>query len=119
MKNVVAVLQATQHIGYLHSPELISEITQKMSATMINNYNRYLHEKGRPEEPALVTFSKFLYFEAEIACKAGILEPFPSTSQLKRSNNKQEMDKNRGFKRKNDDYKNNYQMKSNTVERVQ
>lgn len=118
VKNVVAALEATKHVGYLHSPELMREITQKISAGMIYNFNKYLHEKGNSEDPALVTLSKFLFFEAEIACKAGILEPLPSTSQPKRLNNKQEPDRSRGFKQKIEDTKNNYRSKTNTIERV-
>lgn len=84
VKNCVAALVAVNHIGYLHSPELIRGITLKMSSAMVYNYNRYLNERNDPAQPALVTLSDFLFFEAEIACKAGVLEDVASLSQPKR-----------------------------------
>lgn len=97
VKNVVAALEATNHIGYLHSPELMKEVTQRMSTSMIYNFNRYSHKHGSPSEPVLVTFSKFLFFEAEIACKAGTLN---STSTKQQRDNKSETDKDHGSRKR-------------------
>lgn len=116
VRNVVAALEATNHVGYLHSPELVREITQKMSAGMIHDYNKYLHTNGSPDEPALVTLSKFLFFEAEIACQAGTLEPTPSTTQPKKD--KPEATKNRENNRKFGNHRDTSRTKFTGVEKV-
>ncbi|XP_076638806.1 uncharacterized protein LOC143350669 [Colletes latitarsis] len=71
VKNCVAALQAVNHIGYLQSPDLNSEILRKLPMNMIYQYNRFLNENNEGNEPKLVVLAKFLFFEAEIACKAG------------------------------------------------
>lgn len=96
IKNCVAALEAASHIGYLHSHELIREITQKLPYAMIYNYNRYLNDNGKPNEPALITLSKFLFFEAEIACKAGTFDRSWNTQQKKRESGGQQKDRNLG-----------------------
>lgn len=70
IKNAVAAMEAVGHIGYLHSPELINEIVGKLPHTTVPHFNRYVMVAPR-EEPRLVTISKFLHSEAEMACKAG------------------------------------------------
>ncbi|XP_076247767.1 uncharacterized protein LOC143187433 [Calliopsis andreniformis] len=71
LRNCVAAMQAVNHVGYLHSPELASEIIRKMPNAMIYNYNRYWHENRNMGDPRLLTLSKYLQLEAEIASKAG------------------------------------------------
>lgn len=70
VKNAVAAMEAVGHVGYLHSPELIHEIIGKLPHTTVPLFNRYVMVAPR-EEPRLVTISKFLHSEAEMACKAG------------------------------------------------
>lgn len=102
VRNCVSALEAAHHIGYLHSPDLVKEITQKLCYAMAYNYNRYLNEKGEPGEPALVTLSRFLFYEAEIACKAGTIGTISGGSSRKQDRNLSEKDRNpKSFTRKN------------------
>lgn len=103
VRNCVAALEAANHTGYLHSPELQREITKKMPYAMVYNYNRYLHEQGTKNEPALVTLSKFIFYEAELACKAGTFEP-TSNPPWKRENSQ---NKNRNSTTQQDNTRNN------------
>ncbi|XP_076656372.1 uncharacterized protein LOC143361016 [Halictus rubicundus] len=70
VRNCVVSMQSVNHLGYLHSPELINNIIQKMSSAMIYNYNRFANMRPT-DEPRLVGLSTFLTMEAEMACKAG------------------------------------------------
>lgn len=92
VKNCVAALEAANHIGYLHSPELIKEITNKMSSTLVLNYTRYANERNAHNQPALITLSNFLFFEAELACKAGIVESTSSADRHSKHEHKSEKD---------------------------
>lgn len=84
VKNCVAALEAANHIGYLHSHDLMEEITQKIPYAMVYNYNRYLNDQRNSNEPVLVTLSNFLFFEAEIACRAGTFNSNTGSSQKRR-----------------------------------
>lgn len=96
VRNCVAALEAVNHTGYLHSPDLQREIIQKIPYAMVYNYNRYLDSQQETTVPALVTLSKFLFYEAEIACKAGTFDTSAATSQQKRDNTKSK-DRNQNF----------------------
>lgn len=87
VKNAVAAMEAISHIGYLHSPDLALEIIGKMSSAMIYNYNHYLSENAAVEEPRMTTIARFLYKEAELACKAGTVRI--TTNQDKPDDNRQ------------------------------
>lgn len=80
VRNAVAAIQAVNHIGQLHNPELINEIVTKMPSTLIYGFNRYVAE-DKQQEPKLVCLSNYLYSEAEMSSKAG-------TNQIKCLDNK-------------------------------
>lgn len=71
VENCVAAMQALNQVGYLHSPELLRNVLEKMSSVMIYNYNRFVAEHTDSSGPKLIMLSKYLMHEAEMACKAG------------------------------------------------
>lgn len=79
VNNAVAAMEAMNHVGYLHSPELAQEIIEKIPSAMVYQYNRHLNEVVDAEDPRLKTIARFLHHEAELACKAGTVRP--KTSQ--------------------------------------
>lgn len=114
IRNCVAALKAANHTGYLHSPELQKEIIQKMPYAMVYNYNRYIDSQGAANEPALITLSKFTFYEAEIACKAGTSDLSATSSQRKRDNTKNK-DRN---ETKSENHRNNKKSNHRQGERV-
>lgn len=63
----------------------------------------------------LITLSKFLFFEAEIACKASTFEPLSSDSN---QNDNTTHDASRGIKRKSQDYRSQQKGKVGLTEKV-
>lgn len=56
--------------NFLHSRELVREIVSKLPAAIVYSYNHYVNTVPR-DQPRLETISRFLYSEAEMACRAG------------------------------------------------
>lgn len=94
VKNCVAALEATKHLGYLHSLELVREVMSKMPSSMVYNFNRHRHSSNETDVPMLVSLSNFLFFEAEIACKVGVLENVEMFETKKRTDNSESKDQN-------------------------
>lgn len=77
LKNCVSTIKAANNIGYLHSSELAREITSKMSPSMVHLYNRFIHQENNYKKmPSLILLSKFLFLEAEMACRDGTSDIF-------------------------------------------
>ncbi|XP_023289117.1 uncharacterized protein LOC111674124 [Orussus abietinus] len=72
VRNCVAAMEAANHLGYLHSPELGAQIIDRMPPALIHQYTRFAQGSQEPEEPRLVRLANFLFCEAELVTKAGI-----------------------------------------------
>lgn len=72
LKNAVAAIKSLNNIGYLHSPEFLKEILEKVPSSMLQDYARHV-ATGENNKAPLEKLSDFIIHEAEIALKAGIL----------------------------------------------
>ena len=70
VKNAVASMQALNHIGYLHSPEIYREVLNKLPPLMTTLYSTFAAD-APVSEPRLITISNYLQLEAKKATKAG------------------------------------------------
>lgn len=81
VKNCFSAIKAANNIGCLHSPELTREIMSKVSLSMVHLYNRFMYQENNHNEPSLILLSKFLFLEAEMACRAGTNDTFTEPVQ--------------------------------------
>lgn len=72
LKNAIAAIKSLNNIGYLHSPEFLKEILEKIPSSMLQDYARHVATGDNNKAP-LEKLSDFVIHEAEIALKAGIL----------------------------------------------
>lgn len=98
VRNAVAAMEAVNHTGYLHSPELSQDIVDKMPSAMVYHFNHYFKDRVE-NEPRLVSLAKFLYAEAEMACKAGTSQSKPSSSRVGDSHRASKREKESGRSR--------------------
>ena len=66
----VSAIETKGNIGYLHEPRLVHDIIDKITEAMSYPYNRYFNA-APSTQPRLVTISRYLFGETELACMAG------------------------------------------------
>ena len=65
IRNAIAGIQFLDHVRYLHSPELVQKILDKLPSTLVYEFNRFMNIRD-PREPRFTALSEFLYTEAEM-----------------------------------------------------
>ena len=85
LRNSVLAIKSLSNIGYLYNTDLVNGIIQKIPNSMIFNYIRYASNVNI-ETPDLVKISNFLYDEANMALKAGVMDFIPLTLEKNKSN---------------------------------
>lgn len=71
LRNAVVAFRSLNLIGYLHSPDLIRNIGDKLPSALKCAYSRYSVESSSENSP-LEKLPDFLYAEAEFAVEAGV-----------------------------------------------
>ena len=73
IKNAVAAFNGLKMQGYLHSPELINSISEKLPSVLKYAYNKYAFECTE-NKSELQMLGDFLYLEAERSIAGGMLD---------------------------------------------
>ena len=79
--NCVAAIQATGHVSYLYSPELVTEIISKMTESI---YLRWMDFTVNLDsyEPRLPALAKYLMKEADCICRSGTIDMIQKVGRL-------------------------------------
>lgn len=67
VSNIVAVVKSIKKVHYLHSPETVKAVVDKMTPTLRYRWYDYA-ASGKEDEPDLLKLSSFLDREAELCC---------------------------------------------------
>lgn len=91
LKSATSAFKTFKLFGYLHSPELVKCIGDKIPSALKYSYNRYA-ASVTDDLPELEKLSDYLFYEAELASAAGIfenvIEPSASISARKSAEKK-------------------------------
>ncbi|CAG9138054.1 unnamed protein product [Plutella xylostella] len=75
VSNCLAAITATNCSDYLYSPDLVMEIVNKLTENLVYRWIDYSVTQDAARRPKLAALSDYLMREAELVCKAGVMEP--------------------------------------------
>lgn len=81
LQNLVSAFKSLALIGYVHSPDLMKTVADKLPMALTLSYIRYAVEADAGKTTTLEKLSDFVYMEAELVASAGITDilSIPST----------------------------------------
>ncbi|CAG9129221.1 unnamed protein product [Plutella xylostella] len=75
VSNCIAAITATNCSDYLYSPDLVMEIVNKLTENLVYRWIDYSVTQDAARRPKLAALSDYLMREAELVCRAGVMEP--------------------------------------------